>query len=47
VLALVRASDLSQYHEISDKLKDFLQHMWECELTSGAHIALVKTAFAE
>ena len=25
VLALVRASDLSQHHEISDKLKDFLQ----------------------
>ena len=47
VLVLVRASDLSQRHEISDKLKDFLQRAWECELTSGAHIALVKTAFAE
>ena len=47
VLALVRASDLSQRHEISDKLKDFLQRTWECELTSAAHIALVKTAFAE
>ena len=47
MLALVRASDLSQRHEILEKLKDFLQRAWECELTSGAHIALVKTAFAE
>lgn len=47
MLALVRASDLSQRHKISDKLKDFLQRTWECELTSGAHIALVKTTFAE
>lgn len=47
VLALVRASDLSQRHELSDKLKDFLQRAWGCELTSGAHLALVKTAIDE
>lgn len=47
VLALVRASDLPQRHEISDKLKDFLQCAWACELTSGAHLALVKTTIDE
>jgi hypothetical protein len=47
VLALVRASDLSQRHEISDKLKDFLQRAWACGLTSGAHLALVKTTVDE
>lgn len=47
VLALVRASDLSQRHELSDKLKGFLQRAWGCELTSGAHLALVKTAIDE
>ena len=47
VLALVRASDLPQRHEISDKLKDFLQCAWACELTSGAHLALVKTTINE
>jgi len=47
VLALVRASDVSQRHEISDKLKDFLQRAWACEVTSGAHVALIKTAIDE
>lgn len=47
VLALVRASDLPQRHELSDKLKDFLQRAWGCELTSGAHLALVKTTIDE
>jgi hypothetical protein len=47
VLVLVRASNFSQRHEISDKLKGFLQRAWECQLSSGAHIALVKTSFAE
>lgn len=47
VLALVRASDITQRHEISDKLKDFLQRAWECEVASGAHVALVKTAIDE
>ena len=47
ILALVRASDLSQRHELSDKLKDFLQHVWTCELASGAHLALVKTTIDE
>jgi hypothetical protein len=43
VLALMRASDLSQQHEISNKLKDFLQCAWACKVSSGTHIALVKT----
>ena len=47
VRALVRGSDLSQWHEISDKLKDFLQRAWACEVTSGTHIALVKTVIDE
>jgi len=47
VLALVWASDLSQRHEISDKLKEFLQCAWACELKSGAHLALVKTMIDE
>jgi hypothetical protein len=47
VLALVRASDLPQRHELSDKIKDFLQRAWACELTSGAHLALVKTTIDE
>ena len=47
VLALVWASDLSQRHELLDRLKDFLQRAWGCELTSGAHLALVKTAVDE
>ena len=47
VLVLVRASDLSQRHEISDKLKDFLQRAWACEVTSGTHVALVKTTVDE
>jgi hypothetical protein len=46
-LALVRASDLPQRHELSDKLKDFLPRAWGCELTSGAHLALVKTTIDE
>jgi hypothetical protein len=45
VLVLMQASDLSQCHKILDQLKVFLQHTWECELMSGAHIALIKTAF--
>ncbi len=44
VLMLVQVSDLSRQHEISDKLKDFLQCMWACEVASGVHLALVKTA---
>ena len=47
VLTLVQASDLSRRHEISDKLKDFLQRAWACEVTSGVHLALVKTAVDE
>ncbi|KAH9030770.1 hypothetical protein EDB85DRAFT_2146500 [Lactarius pseudohatsudake] len=47
VLALVRASDLSQRHELSDKLKDFIQRAWASELSSGSHIALVKTVIDE
>lgn len=46
-LALVRASDLTQRHELSDKLKDFLQHAWASELSSGSHFALVKTVIGE
>ncbi|KAH9011551.1 hypothetical protein EDB85DRAFT_1900964 [Lactarius pseudohatsudake] len=46
VLALVRASDLTQRHELSDKLKDFLQRAWASEL-SGSHVALVKTVIDE
>ncbi len=47
VLALVRASDLTQCHELSDKLKDFLQHAWASELSSRSHVALVKTVINE
>lgn len=47
VLAFVRASELSRRHELSDKLKDFLQYAWESELSSGAHVSLVKTAIDE
>ena len=43
VLMLVQVSDLSRQHEISDKLKDFLQCMWACEVASRVHLALVKT----
>lgn len=43
VLALVQGSDVSQWHKISDKLKDFLQRAWACEVMSGTHISLVKT----
>jgi hypothetical protein len=41
MLTLVQASDLSRWHEISDKLEDFLQHAWACEVASGVHLALV------
>lgn len=47
VLALVRASDLTQRHGLSDKLNDFLQRAWASELSSGSHIALVKTVIDE
>ncbi|KAI9437481.1 hypothetical protein H4582DRAFT_2057850 [Lactarius indigo] len=47
VLALVWASDLSRRHELSDKLKDFLQCAWASELSSGSHVALVKTVIDE
>jgi len=47
VLTLVQASDLSRRHEISDKLKDFLQHTWAYEVTSGVHLTLVKTVVDE
>lgn len=46
-LALVRASDFTQRHELSDKLKDFLQRAWASELSSGSHLALVKTVIGE
>jgi len=46
-LAFVRASDLPQRHEISDKLKDFLQVAWESEVSSGAHLSLVKIVIDE
>jgi hypothetical protein len=47
VLAFVRASGLSQRHELSDKLKDFLQRAWASEHSSGAHLSLVKTVIDE
>jgi hypothetical protein len=47
VLAFVRASDLRRRHEISDKLKDFLQGAWGSELSSAAHLSLVKTVIDE
>ena len=47
VLALVCASDLTQRHGLSDKLKDFLRHAWASELSSGTHLALVKTVIDE
>ena len=47
VLALVHASDLTQRHGLSDKLNDFLQCAWASELSSGSHIALVKTVIDE
>jgi hypothetical protein len=47
VLAFVRASDLSSRHELSDKLKEFLQHAWVSEISSGAHLSLVKTVIHE
>jgi hypothetical protein len=47
VLAFVRASDLSRRHELSDKLRDFLQRAWASELSSGAHISFVKTVIDE
>ena len=47
VLALVCASDLNQRHGLSDKLKDFLQRAWASELSSGTHLALVKTVIDE
>ena len=47
VLAFVRASDLSRRHELSDKLKDFLERAWASELSSGAHLSFVKTVIDE
>jgi hypothetical protein len=47
VLAFVRASDLPRRHEISDKLKDFLQGAWASELSSAAHLSLVKIVIDE
>lgn len=47
LLAFVRASDLPRRHELSDKLKDFLERAWASELSSGAHLSLVKTAIDE
>ena len=47
VLALIRASDLTQRHGLSDKLKDFLQRAWASELSTASHIALVKTVIDE
>jgi hypothetical protein len=47
VLALVRASDLTQRHGLSDKLKDFLQRAWASALSTGSHVALVKAVIDE
>jgi hypothetical protein len=47
VLALVRASDLTQRHGLSDKLKDFLQRAWASELATASHVALVKIVIDE
>jgi hypothetical protein len=47
VLALIRASDLTQCHGLSDKLKDFLQCAWASELSTASHVALVKTVIDE
>jgi hypothetical protein len=47
LLAFVRASDLPRRHELSDKLKDFLERSWASELSSGAHLSLVKTVIDE
>ncbi len=47
VLAFVRASDLPRRHEVSDKLKDFLQGARVSELSSAAHISLVKIVVDE
>ncbi|KAF8257514.1 hypothetical protein EI94DRAFT_1817602 [Lactarius quietus] len=44
---LVCASDLTQRHGLSDKLKDFLQRAWALELSTGSHVALVKTVIDE
>ncbi|KAI9510620.1 hypothetical protein F5148DRAFT_1147408 [Russula earlei] len=41
------ASNLSLCHKILDKLKDFLQCAWTCELACGVHLALVKTVIDE
>lgn len=47
LLAFVRASDLPRRHELSDKLKDFLERAWASELSSGTHLSLVKTVIDE
>jgi hypothetical protein len=47
VLAFVRASDLPRRHEISDKLKDFLQSARASELSSATHLSLVKIVIDE
>lgn len=47
VLAFVRASDLPRRHEISDKLKEFLQVAWASELSTAAHLSLVKIVVDE
>ena len=47
VLALVRASDLTQRYHLDDRMKAFLQHAWASELSTGTHLALVKMAIDE
>jgi hypothetical protein len=47
VLAFVRASDLPRRCEISEKLKEFLQGAWASELSSAAHLSLVKIVIDE
>lgn len=47
VLAFVRASDLPRRHEITDKLKDFLQGACVSELSSATHLSLVKLVIDE
>lgn len=47
ILAFVRASDLPRRHEVSDKLKDFLQGAWASERSSATHLSLVKIVIDE
>lgn len=46
-LVLVRASDLTLRHELSEKFKDFLQRAWAAELSTGSHVSLIKAVIDE